>query len=106
MHGAVALAGHLATEHTGYQGAWRVGAMVTKLRGLVPSQAHSNLGFQRFLPYPSDEYLVTSQTTTREMAEETPAVVGRLAKGLLRGLGVDGRFLPYSDPAEINRRSQ
>ena len=106
MHGAVAVAGHLATEHTGYQGAWRAGVLVARLRGLLPSQAHSHVGFQRFLPYPSDEYVATVHTTTREMAEETPAVVERLAKGLLRGLGVDRRFLPYGDPSEINLRSQ
>jgi hypothetical protein len=106
MHGAVAVAGYLATEHTGHLGAWRAGALVTRLRGLVPSQAHSHVGFQRFLPYPSEEYVATVHTTTREMSEETPAVVERLAKGLLRGLGVDRRFLPYSEPVEINRRSQ
>jgi hypothetical protein len=106
MHGAVAVAGHLATEHTGYQEAWRVGVLVTRLRGLVPSQAHSHVGFQWFLPYPSADYVTTTHTTTREMAEETPAVVERLAKGLLRGLGVDRRFLPYGDPSEIARRSQ
>jgi hypothetical protein len=106
VHGAVAVAGHLATEHTGYQGAWRAGVLVTGLRGLLPSQAHSHVGFQRFLPYPSEEYLAAVHTTTREMADETPAVVERLAKGLLRGLGVDRRFLPYGDPSEINLRSQ
>ena len=58
------------------------------------------------MPYPSDEYVVTLQTTTREMAEETPTVVERLAKGLLRGLGVDRRFLPHEDASEINLRSQ
>ena len=71
----------------------------------MPTQAHSHVGFQRFLPYPSEEYVATVHTTTREMVEETPAVVERLAKGLLRGLGVDRQFLPYSDPVEINRRS-
>jgi hypothetical protein len=106
MHGAVAVAGHLATEHTGYQGGWRVGVLVTKLRGLLPSQSLNQLGFQRFLPYRSEEYVTTVQTTTREMTEATPAVVERLAKGLLRGLGVDRRFLPYDDPSEINLRSQ
>ncbi len=106
MHGAVAIAGHLATEHTGYQGAWRIGALVTKLRGQVTSQALNQASFHRYLPYPSDEYVGIIQTTTREMADETPAVVERLAKGLLRGLGVDRRFLPYADPSEINLRSQ
>jgi hypothetical protein len=72
---------------------------------LVPSQAHSHVGFQRLPPYPSEEYVATVHTTTREISEETPAVVERLAKGLLRGLGVDRRFLPYSEPVEINRRS-
>jgi hypothetical protein len=61
---------------------------------------------RKFVSGPSEEYVVTIQTTTREMAEETPAVVEWLAKGLLRGLGVDRRFLPYGDPSEINLRGQ
>jgi hypothetical protein len=106
MHGAVAIAGHLATEHTGYLGTWQVGVLATKLRGLVPSQALNQMGFRRYLPYPSEEYVATIHTTTREMVEETSTVVERFAKGLLRGLGVDRRFLPYGDPSEINLRSQ
>jgi hypothetical protein len=105
VHGAVAIAGHLATAHTGYQGPWRIGVLVTRLRGLVPNQA-LNLGFQRFAPYPSDEYRNARQTSTREMVEETSVVVERLVKGLLRGLGVEHRILPYRDPSEIALRCQ
>ncbi|GAB3365943.1 AlbA family DNA-binding domain-containing protein [Modestobacter lapidis] len=104
LHGGLEIAGHVATQ-TGYQGAWRVGLFVTKLRGVRASQAYYETSFQRFLPYPSDEYVAEIQTTTRELAEETPAAVERLAKGLLRGLGVDRRFLPYEEPGEFALRS-
>jgi hypothetical protein len=106
LHAALALAGQLATENTGYQGPWRAGVYATQLRGLVPSQAHSEYGHQRFLPYPSDEYFMEAHTTTREIVDETPAVVERLTKGLLRGLGVDRRFLPYEDPSQFIQRSR
>lgn len=106
MHGAIAVAGHVATEHTGYQGAWRVGALVTGLRGVVANQAHSHVGYSRFLPYPADDYVATVSTTTREMVAEAPVVVERLAKRLLRGLGLDSRFLPYLNPSEIAQRDR
>jgi hypothetical protein len=35
------------------------------------------------------------------MTEEPAVVVERLAKGLLRGLDIAGRFLPYTDPADF-----
>lgn len=103
VHGAVVVAGHLAAEHTGYQGPWRAGVLVTKLRGLLPSQAHSDLGFQRFSSYPAEDYEAVTTTTTLELVEHPPAVVERLTRRLLRGLGVEGRFLPYTDPAELLR---
>ena len=58
LHSAVAVAGHIASETTGYQGPWRAGVLVTSLRGVVPSQARSHVGGRRFAPYPSEEYLV------------------------------------------------
>ncbi len=104
VHAAVALAAHIADEYVGYQGPWRIGVLVTKLRGIVASQAHSAYGFQRFLPFPSEEYFAVAHATTREMADGTPAVVERVAKNLLRGLGVDGRFFPYREPADLIQR--
>lgn len=106
LHSAVAVAGHIATEHTGYQGPWRAGVLATRLRGVVSSLAYSRVGFQRFAPYPADEYLAVRETTTRAMVEQTSAVVEQVAKGLLRGLGVDQRLLPYDDPGEIALRDQ
>ncbi|MCZ2849023.1 AlbA family DNA-binding domain-containing protein [Modestobacter sp. VKM Ac-2978] len=104
LHSAVALAAYVANEYTGYQGIWRGGVLVTGLRGLLPSQAYNEMTFQRFAPYPVDEYVMTTDTSTREMTEATSVVVERLAKRLLRGLGVVNRFLPYSDPSDIARR--
>jgi hypothetical protein len=105
IHGALAIAGHVAAQHTGYQGLWRTGVFVTRLRGLVPSQAHSHVGFRSYPPFPADEYLATTPTTTREMSEAASAVVERLARRLLRGLNVDQQFLPYDRPADIARRT-
>jgi hypothetical protein len=105
LHSVVAAAGQLAEEHTGFQGLWRVGLLVTGLRGLVPNQAHSEAGFQRFVPYPAEDYHKVGQATTRQLVEQAPAVVEQLVKGLLRGLGVDRRFLPYMDPSDIALRS-
>ena len=104
LHSVVAATGQVAEDHTGYQGLWRIGLLVTGLRGLVPTQAHSEAGFQRFVPYPAEDYVKVEQATTRQLVEQTPTVVERLVKGLLRGLGVDRRFLPYTDPSEIAAR--
>lgn len=105
LHSGVQLAAHIADQHTGYQGPWRVGVLITQLRGLLASQAYNTMSHQRFVPYPADDYIMTIESTTREMTEDPSAVVERLAKRLLRGLGVADRFLPYSDPTEIAQRS-
>jgi hypothetical protein len=105
LHGVIELAAHIANQYTGYQGPWRAGVFVTGLRGLLPSQAYHESSSGRFSPYPTDEYVRTTETTTREMTEEPPAVVERLSKGFLRGLGLAERFLPYADPADIARRA-
>ncbi len=102
-YGAAAIAGHLATEYSGYQGVWRIGAFVTGLRGVVPGLAYGFGRLRHFQPYPTQEYINTLQTTTRELVEETLGVVERLAKGLVRGLGVAPTFLPYGGPPEVNR---
>jgi hypothetical protein len=105
IHSAILLVGHLATKHTGYRGSWRAGLHLTRLRGLLPSQAFTHVGLQRFHPFQTDEYARTTQSNTLEMLEQPAAVVERLTSGLLRGLGVEGRFLPYGDPADLPRRS-
>jgi len=105
LHSAVVLAGHVATIYTAYQGTWRAGLFVTRLRGLLPSQAYDEMSYRRFTPYPAEEYSQTTMSTTREMAEDTAAVVARLAKGLLRGLSVADRFLPYEHPRDLGQRS-
>lgn len=103
MHGTLAVAGYLASEHTGYQGPWRAGVLITGLRGVLATQSSSDAGVRRYSPYPSEDYAATTATTTREMIEETSSVVNRLSARVLRGLGVASRFLPYTDPAEIYR---
>ncbi len=55
------------------------------------------------MPYSREEYEQLITTTTTELVEETSAVVERLLGRLMRGLGVDSRYLPYS--AESLRKS-
>lgn len=47
-------------------------------------------------PYSRPEYEQLTTTDTDELIENTPAVVERLLGKLMRGLGVDSRYLPYS----------
>lgn len=103
VHGTFTIAGCLASEHTGYQGLWRAGILITELRGVLTTPSSDFDGIRRHSPYPSKEYAATTQTTTREMAERTSSVVSRLPANVLRGLDVDRRFFPYADPAEIFR---
>ena len=105
LHSVVVLTGHVATAYTAYQGPWRAGLLVTGLRGQVASQAYDEMSYGRYLPYAADEYSQTTTTTTREMAEDAPTVVARVARGLLRGLSVADRFLPYANPRDLVQRS-
>lgn len=105
LHSVVVVAGHVATAYSAYQGPWRAGVLVTGLRGQVPSQAYDEMSYGRIPPYAADEYSQATPTTTREMAEDAPTVVARLAKGLLRGLSVADRFLPYAHPRDLVQRS-
>lgn len=104
MHAALLLAGHVSVQHMGYEGAWTAGVFLDQLRGQLPSQAYADIGFGRYAPFPTDEYTKVVSTTTRELGTQPAEVVQRLMKPLLRGLGVDKRFLTYEHPAEITQR--
>jgi hypothetical protein len=109
LHSCALLAAHVAQTYTGYSGPWRMGIYMDRLRDVVPSQAHSTVdaryGYTSITPFPADEYLRFTITTTQELAEAPERVVERLAKPLLKGLGVAPRFFPYEDPGDIERRS-
>jgi hypothetical protein len=105
-HSCVQLARHVATQHTGYNGLWAAGVLIDRLRGRMPSQAHSEMTMRRYSPYQAETYVKMTDTTTQEMEQAPHEVVGRLMAGLLRGLGVVDRFLPYEDPNEFGKRSR
>ncbi|MEU4532124.1 hypothetical protein AB0F49_28230 [Micromonospora ureilytica] len=94
-HSLMMMAGHLAERAGGYQGQWAVGVLLDNLKNVGPFDGRATWG-DMGVPYSRNEYEQLTTTTTLELAEETSAVVERLLGRLMRGLGVDSRYLPYS----------
>jgi hypothetical protein len=94
-HAVMLMAGRLAERTTGYQGQWAAGILLDNLKDVDPFD-RVNASDQLGVPYSRAEYEHSTTATTMELVEETPAVVERLVGRLLRGLGVDNRYLPYS----------
>jgi hypothetical protein len=96
-HSVVALAGRLADEYMSYQGQWRLGIRMDRLRRAVPldllqGDFRSRLGN----PYSRYDYEKDTSASTEELVNGPHAVVERLTAPLLRGLGVATRYLPYA----------
>lgn len=104
LHAAVVLAATVANRYAGYQGPWRTGVLVTDLRGRFASQIPGEFDSRRCPPYPLDEYLQVGAATTQEMSDEPAMVVTQLVRRLLRSLGVEGRYLPYTLPGGSSSR--
>jgi Schlafen, AlbA_2 len=94
-HAVVALAGRLADEHAGYQGTWRLGLRMDRLRGAVPLDLIAKAPFGRGNPYSRDDYERGTSAATEELVMTPQAVTERLVAPLLRGLGVGPDYLPY-----------
>ena len=96
-HAVVALAGRLADEHAGYQGRWRLGVRMDRLRGAVPLDLLQGnvLGGRRGNPYSRGEYERVTTASTEELVVAPEVVTERLVAPLLRGLGVAPLYLPY-----------
>lgn len=94
-HSVMMMAGRMAQHAGGYQGQWAVGVLLDNLKNVSPFDGRATWG-DMGVPYSRAEYEQLTTTTTMELTEQTSAVVERLLGRLLRGLGVDSRYLPYS----------
>jgi hypothetical protein len=94
-HSALAMSARLANDFSGYQGRWGVGVLLDGLKGVVPYDGGS-MWQDMQATYSRPEYERQTTTTTEEMMLDAPAVVQRLLGKLIRGLGVEERYLPYS----------
>lgn len=98
-HSAIRLAGSIGTSYLGYAGPWTIGILIDGLQGLRSTLALSSR-HTRLTGYsdPVFEQVVTSTST--EMFDDTRAVVVRLLRRFMRGMGAQAA-LQYSHPREI-----
>jgi hypothetical protein len=89
------LAGRLADAYTAYQGQWRLGIRMDRLRGAVPLDRLQGPLHRSGHPYSRDEYERVTSASTEELVNAPHAVAERLVAPLLRGLGIASRYLPY-----------
>jgi hypothetical protein len=95
-HTVAALAGRLADAYAAYQGQWRLGIRMDRLRGAVPLDLIQGHPLHRpGHPYTRDEYERVTSASTEELVNAPHAVAERLVAPLLRGLGIAPRYLPY-----------
>jgi hypothetical protein len=94
-HSVAALAGRLGDEYAAYQGQWRLGIRMDRLRGVVPLDLLQDPLRRAGNPYTRDEYRRVTSASTEELVNAPHAVAGRLVAPLLRGLGIATRYLPY-----------
>ena len=96
-HCVAALAGRLGDEYAAYQGQWRLGVRMDRLRGAVPLDLLQG-GNPLHRPgnqYSRDEYEKVTSASTEELINAPHAVAERLLAQLLRGLGIAQQYLPY-----------
>jgi hypothetical protein len=94
-HSVAALAGRLADEHAAYQGQWRLGIRMDRLRGAVPLDFLQDPFRRLGNPYTRDDYERVTSASTEELVNAPHTVAERLVAPLLRGLGIAPRYLPY-----------
>lgn len=95
----------VATFSTGkapYYGEWRVGVLIDNLNGTKPAEAHypNAYSFGELEPFKRPAYQSVVTTTTQELEEHPSQVVERLLKNLLRGMGLDSYYFPYTTLTE------
>jgi hypothetical protein len=94
-YAGAALAGRLADQYAAYQGQWRVGLRMDRLRGVVPADRLAYGSFGPGNPYSREEYEHVTSATTEELVNAPEVVAERVVERLLRGLGIAARYLPY-----------
>ncbi len=95
-HSVAALAGRLVDEYAAYQGQWRLGIRMDRLRGAVPLDLLQDPLRRLGSPYSRDEYERVTSASTEELVNAPHAVAERLVAPLLRGLDIAPRYLPYN----------
>ena len=83
---------------------WRLGLEVTKLGGLLPSQAYHPSTSYGMSPYQGDTYKRTAVVSLGQLTDLSSAVVQSVATDLARGLNLDRAAFPYTDIADMARR--
>lgn len=82
---ALALVREFSTG-VGYMGQWRVGILLTNLKGKRRSTGQS---LANFPPFASDTYTQTTVTGAYELQDELDAATDRMLRGFKRGLGIE-----------------
>jgi hypothetical protein len=95
-HSALALAGHLADKHSGYQGQWHAGVRLDRLQGALAYDYVQHGDAEDAHPYDREVYERLATSTTTELVDQPAAVAERLVAPLLRGLAIDPKYLPYN----------
>lgn len=93
-HSVLALAGDLADKHAEYQGRWRIGLRLDRLRGAFAYDHVWQGDDDVIYPYDQDIYERTVSCSTQELLSPT-AVTEQLVGPLLRGLAIDRASLPH-----------
>lgn len=103
LHGLVVVAAALASD-LGFWGEWDLAFRLDGLRGVEPIEVHLGEGSGRRDGSLDDEFVSVAVTTTQEMVDQPAQVVQRVLGPLLRVLGTERRYLPYSTMDEIGSR--
>lgn len=98
-HIACAAVAKFSTDKAPYYGEWRVGVYIDNLKDMKPAEAldRNEIQFADVEPFKQPTYESVVTTSTQELAEHPSQVVERLLKKLLRGMGLDDHYLPYTD---------
>lgn len=105
VHQSLLLAGHLGHAYLRYAGQWNVGIHLEGLAGQVSAQALVNsFGASARVPFQIDRYSRSTSAVTARLLEQPGAVVAELLQDLARGLDLQQRLFPYTDPAQIYDR--
>ncbi|MEU8251615.1 hypothetical protein [Nonomuraea sp. NPDC048916] len=94
-HGALALAGELASRYASYQGQWQIGLRLDGLQGAMAYDYVEHGDDDTVRLYDRPAYERTALCTTEQLLEQPAVFTERLVGPLLRGLAIAPRYLPY-----------
>ncbi|MYW97441.1 hypothetical protein G3I59_44220 [Amycolatopsis rubida] len=93
-HTFLAPAGQLGDEHAAYQGQWRLGLRVDRMRNVLAADKMSpGMGWYAH-PYSRDDYVRVTSASTGQLVETQREIAERLVAPLLRGLDVADTYIP------------